>query len=315
MPAKGNNNELRGINNVKNAFEKELSMSFIDELDLSVAHPVPAGQLSLVKSEKSMYVTDEKAWEIKAAGGYLSFGVALSTVHGINFILRFRGSGQQDASLSVRVNGEVVVENVTPQAGAFKNVSWYIIAQNLIQGDNTITVTMQDGTSGVFIDRVITSEYDMEMQQQQAWCWATVTVCTSHFYDSDSPWKQCSLVNDALGQSSCCNDGSTPECDVPWYLDKALEITGNLESYSSGSESIDSLLAQLDENRPVGARVAFGTAGHFVMITGVSPDREMIMIEDSYFGSSYIMYEKFKSHYKGIGVWSHSYFTKPKQGV
>ncbi len=292
-------------------------MSFIDKLDLSVKNPIPASSFSMESWKGAAYDNDMKSWWINEIGGYIAFKLTLKTQQGINLILKLQSAvvpGKSDCPITITVNGVDMVENFDPHIYEFYNRSWYLTASHLNVGDNEIKVQLLNGTTGVYIQEATAAEYTMAMQQQPAWCWSTVTACTSRFYDNKSTWTPCQIVNTALNQTTCCEDGSTTECDVPWYLDKALKITGNLVSFSKGDETIDTVLEQLNDNRPLGIRIAFGTAGHFVVITGVGANNEMVAVEDSYFGPSYIKYETLKTKYKGSGVWSHSYFTKPDKG-
>ncbi len=292
-------------------------MSFIDELDLSVAKPLPSGSFSMDSTKGAVYDNEKKTWWINEIGGYISFKLTLDTLHGINLILRLQSmavNGKSDSPITITVNGADIVENYDPHIYTFYNQSFYLTTTDLKQGDNEIKVQLLGGTNGVYLQHITATEYTMMMQQQPAWCWATVTACTSVFYDPKSTWTPCKVVNTALNQTTCCQDGSTPQCDVPWYLDKALAITGNFVSFSKGSETLETVLEQLNNNRPLGIRMAFGQAGHFIVVTGVGANREMVQVEDSYFGPSYIKFETLINKYKGMGVWSYSYFTKPNTG-
>lgn len=159
-------------------------------------------------------------------------------------------------------------------------------------------------------------DFVMQNQLQNAWCWAAVTVSCSKYYNSDSQWSQCLLVNKALEQTTACIDGSTPECNQPWYLDKALQITENLQSFIQGSQDVDTVQTQMNENKPLGVRIGwkFG-GGHFVVISNIdcSKSTPVLTIDDPYFGRSYVTFDTFVTNYKNSGKWSHTYFTK-KEG-
>ncbi|MCP4221491.1 MAG: hypothetical protein GY765_43105 [bacterium] len=292
-------------------------MSFIDELDLSVAEPVPAPSFSMGANKGAVYDKDKKTWWINEIGGYIAFKLKLQTLHGINLILKLQSiavSEKSDCPITISVNGANIVENFDPNIYTFYNQSFYLPLSYLQVGDNEIKVQLPDGTTGVYLQAATATEFTMEMQQQPSWCWATVTSCVSGFYDKNSTWTPCKVVNTALEQSTCCQDGATKECDIPWYLDRSLKITGNFVSFAKGDETIDTVLEQLNGNKPLGIRMAFGQAGHFIMITGVGANKEMVAVEDSYFGPSYIKYDTLKKKYKGAGEWSYSYFTKPNTG-
>src|SRR5579863_7669733 len=46
-------------------------------------------------------------------------------------------------------------------------------------------------------------------QQQTEWCWSATSTSISHFYNAASTWTQCSLVNNAFNQTTCCQNGSS----------------------------------------------------------------------------------------------------------
>jgi hypothetical protein len=155
--------------------------------------------------------------------------------------------------------------------------------------------------------------FTMQAQLQTQWCWAANSVSVSHFYDSASTWTQCTVVNAELGQSTCCQNGSTSQCNQPWYLDKALTRTGNLASWAGGTATIAQIRSEVRNGRPLGARIGWsGGGGHFVMIVGYrscDPD-EYIDVRDPIYGSSDIALATFTSNYQGSGSWTHTYYTQ-----
>jgi papain like cysteine protease AvrRpt2 len=154
----------------------------------------------------------------------------------------------------------------------------------------------------------------MQPQLQSQWCWAACSTSVSLFFDTAGTWTQCSVVNAELGQSTCCQDGSTAQCNQPWYLDRALTRTGNLASWSAGTATVAQLRSQVADGRPVGARIGWsGGGGHFVMIAGYRAcDPEgYIDVRDPIYGSSDISLATFTSSYQGAGSWTHTYYTEP----
>ncbi len=152
--------------------------------------------------------------------------------------------------------------------------------------------------------------FHMQHQQQTQWCWAAVATSTSLFFDSNSQWTQCTLVNAELGQSTCCNNGSTSACNRPWYLDRALGRTGNLSSLTGSAEPFATIQQQNGQGRPLGARIGWsGGGGHFVMLTGTG-NNQTLTVQDPWYGTSTSTYNSFRSHYQGNGTWTHSYFTQ-----
>jgi hypothetical protein len=156
--------------------------------------------------------------------------------------------------------------------------------------------------------------FTMQAQLQSQWCWAACSTSVSLFYDSASGWTQCTVVNAELGQATCCQNGSTAQCNRPWFLDRALTRTGNLASWSGGTATIAQIRTEIRAGRPLGVRIGWsGGGGHFVMIAGYracDPD-SFIDVRDPIFGSSDIALATFSSSYQGTGSWTHTYYTEP----
>jgi hypothetical protein len=167
--------------------------------------------------------------------------------------------------------------------------------------------------------------FSMQRQEQTQWCWSAVATSVSHFFDPASKWRQCVLVNEELGQSNCCQNGSSTECNQPWYLDKALKRTGNLSYITAGTSTLQGLVDEISARRPFGARIGWsGGGGHFVILSGYEigvstgggfPPRvstsEWVLIDDPWYGESWSRYNDFAVRYQGSGAWTHSYFTRP----
>jgi hypothetical protein len=153
----------------------------------------------------------------------------------------------------------------------------------------------------------------MQTQLQTQWCWAACSASVSTFFDGASTWTQCGIVNAELGQSTCCQDGSTAQCNQPWYLDLALQRTGNLASWAAGTVTLAQVRSEVRRRRPVGARIGWsGGGGHFVMIAGYRcRDGGWLDIRDPIFGASDVPLAIFTSSYQGTGSWTHTYYTEP----
>jgi hypothetical protein len=154
--------------------------------------------------------------------------------------------------------------------------------------------------------------FAMQTQLQSQWCWAAHSTSVSHFYDGASTWTQCSVVNAELGQTTCCQDGSTAQCNQPWYLDLALTRTGNLASWSGGTATMAQIQTEILNGRPVGARIGWsGGGGHFVVIAGYRCDAVgYFEIRDPFYGSSDVAVATFTTSYQGSGSWTHTYYTE-----
>lgn len=152
--------------------------------------------------------------------------------------------------------------------------------------------------------------FSMQHQQQTQWCWAAVAVSVDLYYYPGSSWTQCKLVNHALGQTTCCSSGSTAQCNVPWYLDQALNLVGNLASWNGGKATLSAVKGEINACRPICMRIGWtGGGGHFVAIYGHSGNN--INVGDPWYGNSVQHYSAFPNAYQGGGSWTHDYYTKP----
>jgi hypothetical protein len=157
--------------------------------------------------------------------------------------------------------------------------------------------------------------FTMEQQQQTNWCWAAVSTSVSHYYQATSSWHQCSLANHELGQTSCCQDGSSSACDQPHYLERGLSAVRHDGGNSSGPLSFSQVRSEIDAGRPVGCFIRWGSqaVGHFVVIEGYRQQGGIIRlnIEDSYYGASDYDFDDFRDRYQNAGgSWQWTYFTR-----
>lgn len=156
--------------------------------------------------------------------------------------------------------------------------------------------------------------FTMQQQTQSQWCWAATSTSVSKFYSWLSPWTQCKVASEAMGES-CCVTPVPGACNQPWFLNLALEITENFVSYQGGTISWADIKSQLDAGLVVGARIGWnGGGGHFMVIHGVSRQAgiEFLHIDDPIYGKSTLTYQTFATNYQGSGTWTHTYFTKKK---
>jgi hypothetical protein len=155
--------------------------------------------------------------------------------------------------------------------------------------------------------------FTMQHQQQTQWCWAAVSTSVSLYYDTSSTWTQCTVVNAELNQTTCCQNGATAACNQPWYLDRALQRTGNFDGFSGGTTAFADVRTEIDAGRPLGTRVGWsGGGGHFAVIEGYKPGptEQRVAIDDPWYGASDLTYNTFATSYQGTGSWTHSYTTE-----
>lgn len=156
--------------------------------------------------------------------------------------------------------------------------------------------------------------FTMQPQQLSNWCWSAVSVSVAEFYNAASWPQQCDLVSQELGQT-CCPAGTNPAaCDVPWYLDRALQRVGHLNNWTNGSFPMAAIQPEINGNRPLAVRIGWNSGGgHFVVLSGFSssPAGDFVTVEDPIYGQSTLLLSTFQTAYQGSGSWTHSYRTRP----
>lgn len=157
--------------------------------------------------------------------------------------------------------------------------------------------------------------FSIQHQQQTEWCWAATTCSISAFFDPNTQWTQCKLVNAEFGRNDCCGNGSSNDCNQPWYPDKALNRTGNLQSCLAGAVSIDDIVKEIDNNHPINVVISWrGGGGHNVAIENYNYVLNMVTLADPWppGGSiSILPLDTFKTAYNGSGTWTSTYYVKP----
>ncbi len=164
--------------------------------------------------------------------------------------------------------------------------------------------------------RWVRLKFTMQDQRQRFWCWAATTVSVSAYYDLETEWTQCTLVNAEKGLTSCCDDGSSEECDQKSPLDAPLRRADVLDHKQHGSVGYDVIRQEIDAGRPVAFRVRWsGGGGHFAVIEGYqSVGDEWVAIEDpepGYDATDLAFATLTDGMYRQVGSWTHTYFTRP----
>ena len=153
----------------------------------------------------------------------------------------------------------------------------------------------------------------MQLQTQTNWCWAATSSSVHRFYvPKAKDWSQCEVAEAELNHNTCCADGSTSQCNVPWYLDRALVRVKHFQSMSGGAVPATTLSAELGGGRPVGCRIGWaGGGGHFVVIDGLTlSGTTTVTVRDPIYGTTAMDYATFQTAYQGSGSWTHTYTTK-----
>ena len=149
----------------------------------------------------------------------------------------------------------------------------------------------------------------MEHQTQSNWCWAANGTSVGNYYWGPGAYSQCGIANACQGKETCCDNPS--ECNQYGYLDKALKAAKSYDSMASGTAGFAELQQRIDQNQPVGTRVAWNGGGaHFMMVSGYNNNGNKITIQDPWYGTSTILYSSYPASYHGGGTWTHTYYTK-----
>ncbi|UPG96663.1 papain-like cysteine protease family protein [Luteibacter aegosomatissinici] len=157
----------------------------------------------------------------------------------------------------------------------------------------------------------------MEYQPQTNWCWAATSKSVSHFYWRTSTWTQCSVAGAELGRSDCCDSSVPSQCNVTWYLDRALRRTRNFRQMT-GQVTFAQIQTEINAGRPVGLRTQWaGGGGHFLVVYGYATEgvSNYFYLADPIYGTSVLSIEDFKVRYQGSGSWTHTYFTESFVGM
>lgn len=176
------------------------------------------------------------------------------------------------------------------------------------------TSLSQDNLAGGAVPSSKELPLQVQRQEQTQWCWAATSSSVSAYFDGASLWSQCKVANSTLGRSDCCGAGASRQCNVPYYLDRALTTTGNYDRIAHGAETFSSLQGVINSDRPLCIRIQWGGngGGHFLCIIGwkVADDgTKYYIVSDPIYERSEITERTLDGTYQGSGRWSHSFFV------
>lgn len=174
------------------------------------------------------------------------------------------------------------------------------------------SVSERELRHAIWIYTYLVLSFKMQMQTQSNWCWAATATSVSRFYSFFSPWTQCKVAADELSET-CCDTPVPGACNVPWFLNSALQRTNNFVSMQGGTITWEKVKEELAKGLVVGARQGWsGGGGHFMVIHGVSRfgSTKYLHIDDPIYGKNVMTYNQFATNYQGSGTWTHTYFTK-----
>jgi hypothetical protein len=214
-----------------------------------------------------------------------------------------------------QADGSVAFESV-----AYPNVWLRMDATNVTSFTDagSGTVNCQYGGAGPYEKFYLTMvdqnlAFNMARQLQNQWCWSASSVSIATFHNAASAWTQCSLVNAEFGRNDCCANGSSVDCNKPWYLDRALTRVNHLNQVVNGSLTPAQVGAELAKSCPIGVATMWAAGGgHAVVIRGrfVLNGVEYVSIADPWDGDSDATYANFRDRYRGSGVWTWTFKTR-----
>lgn len=154
--------------------------------------------------------------------------------------------------------------------------------------------------------------FTMQYQEQSKWCWAATAASVDHYFNPNSSVTQCGLANYAHGQTTCCVDGSTPQCNKGSDTGNVLRMLSRLRSQVAQPQPFGTVDQEIMANRPVGCRIAWSGGGnHAVVISGVGDaGNQLLTLHDSWYGTSYILIGTFTTAYQGAGSWVRTWFLQ-----
>jgi Papain-like cysteine protease AvrRpt2 len=155
--------------------------------------------------------------------------------------------------------------------------------------------------------------FTMEDQVEDEWCWAANAVSAAEFFGSTA-WTRCLLVNHQFGQTTCCVNPDSNDCNKPSRLDIALGTVGCHYTWTGSALTIEQVFTSLSAGIVIEARIGWpdGTgypyvSGHFVAITGVDTVSAQVYIQDPWYKWDWHAFSDFSTAYQTSGVWTDTY--------
>ncbi len=190
---------------------------------------------------------------------------------------------------------------------------------------NLICYVQNNNHMAETISKKATLPFTIQTQMEEVWCWAAVGASCALFYNPNSGWTQCKVVNQTAPAKSgdCCSGTDRPsDCVVTGFLDNinhigSLDTTHIANGFEHGAIPFKKLMEEIDAGRIVPYRVNINGLFHFVAISSYqkSTASEIVTVNDPFFGNSDMEYSVFSSDYKHGGFVTHTFFTQPPQTV
>ncbi len=155
----------------------------------------------------------------------------------------------------------------------------------------------------------------VETQQAQYWCWLAVAVAVDR--NRGGEISQGQLANAIFGESTCCTDPHSIECDREGSVKDALiELGRHRATIALGEDAPDrsALIAELESDRPPVAQIDFGfEENHVVLLAGYGIDsvgNELVSVGDPSEGWNAVdVVWDLADRYRGGVAWTHVCLT------
>jgi hypothetical protein len=137
--------------------------------------------------------------------------------------------------------------------------------------------------------------------------------------------RQCDVASGHWSGEDCCG-GYDEQYDIPLSLSMILTELERLQGYDEGVASFEVIQSEIEDDRPVCARIAWNAnAAHFVAIGGwrIKDGEQQVLVLDPQWGSRqvtleeddwWIPYDDLRLSYRCRGIWVHTHFVKERYG-
>jgi hypothetical protein len=160
--------------------------------------------------------------------------------------------------------------------------------------------------------------FENQLQERTNWCWAAVAASVARYYDSHSPFTQCSIASGELRMDCACSGEKTKEdpCNVYGYLMSSLFRVGHFNKWIARQPATcDQVHEEIEGGQPLCARIVwYGGGAHLVTIAGYADEGSDhaiggLAIADPWWGLSDIDFEDFPKGYINCGSCTDNYYT------
>lgn len=162
--------------------------------------------------------------------------------------------------------------------------------------------------------------YPLREQSQDYWCWAAVASSVRNFFEPSNTLSQCQVATQTLNEyespgHACCSDPAP--CNLPYFLDRALTITGHFNRTHPAPLSWEEVKEQIDLDLPLCAYLEASSSAHYVVISGCTRYQSGLKTlhvcdpDDNWLGEREVLYDNFLLNYMHTGLqWKATFLLK-----